>query len=87
VLADLDSPNVVPTRLDNLTENLIWATDGSEIDTVVARGRVLKEGGRVFAFQDGSTPDRIVAAVRKLADRFAAYRMSAPELKGTGVHR
>ncbi|UCG31741.1 MAG: amidohydrolase family protein [Phycisphaerales bacterium] len=87
VLIDLNRPNMVPTRLDNLTENLIWAADGSEIDTVVARGRVLKEGGRVLAFLDGSTPERIVAAVRKLSERFAVYRASAPELKGTGAHR
>ena len=87
VLISLNRPNMVPTRLDNLTENLIWAADGSEIDTVVARGRVLKEGGRVMTFQDGSTPEQIMAAVRTLAERFAAYRASAPELKGTGAHR
>jgi len=87
VLVSLERPNMVPTRLDNVTENLIWATDGSEIDTVVAHGRVLKEGGRVQTFLDGSTPAQIIAAVGTLAERFAAYRASAPELKGTGAHR
>ena len=46
----------MPTRLDNLMENLIWAADGSEVDTVVARGRLLKQDGRVLPFADGTQP-------------------------------
>jgi 5-methylthioadenosine/S-adenosylhomocysteine deaminase len=87
VLLDLNRPNMMPTRLDNVMENLIWAADGSEVDTVVARGRVLKEGGRILPFQDGSTPEQIMATVQKLSERFAEYRASAAELKGTGAHR
>lgn len=87
VLIGLDRPNLVPTRLDNLTANLIWAADGSEVDTVVARGRVLKENGRILPFLDGTTPEQIMAAVQKLSERFTEYRASAAELKGTGAHR
>ena len=87
LLVRLDRPNMVPTRLDNLMENLIWAADGSEIDTVVARGRVLKQGGHVQPFLDGTTPGQIAAAARTLAQQFAAHRESVPELKGTGAHR
>jgi 5-methylthioadenosine/S-adenosylhomocysteine deaminase len=87
VLLSLDRPNMVPTRLDNLTENLIWAADGSEVDTVVAGGRVLKEGGCILPFRDGSTPEKIMALVQALGERFAEYRASAAELKGTGAHR
>ncbi|MEE9295156.1 MAG: amidohydrolase family protein [Phycisphaerae bacterium] len=87
VVVGLTSPNLVPTRLDNVMENLIWAADGSEIDTVVSRGRVLKEGGRVLPFEDGSTPQQIMAAVQTLSELFVAYRASAPELSGTGAHK
>ncbi|MBI5244574.1 MAG: amidohydrolase family protein [Elusimicrobia bacterium] len=87
ILLGLERPNLVPTRLDNLMENIIWAADGSEIDAVVARGRVLKEGGRVLPFRDGSKPEKIMAAVQKLSMLFAEHRKTAPEIKGTGAHR
>jgi len=87
IVVDLSRPNLVPTRLDNLVENLIWATDGSEVDTVVARGRVLKRGGRVLPFADGATPETIAAAVQSLSERFAEHRSCAPKMSGTGVNR
>jgi len=86
VLLALDRPNLVPTRLDNLAENLIWAADGGEVDTVVARGRVLKQGGRVLPFLDGTTAEEVMAAVQTLSERFAAHMETAPALKGTGAH-
>jgi len=87
VLMDLQRPNLVPTRLDNVVENLIWAADGSEVEVVVSRGRVLKQAGRVLPFADGTEPGQIMSAVQVLSERFAVYRASAEELKGTGVHR
>jgi len=86
VLLSLDRPNLVPTRLDNLTENLIWAADGGEIDTVVAGGRVVKQDGRVLPFQDGTTAEDVMAAVQELSERFALYMKTAPALSGTGAH-
>ncbi len=87
ILLDLDRPNLVPTRLDNVMENLIWAADGSEVDLVVARGRVLKEKGRVLPFADGSEPATIMAQAQKLSEMFADYMKTAPELTGTGAHQ
>jgi 5-methylthioadenosine/S-adenosylhomocysteine deaminase len=87
ILIDLDRPNLTPTRLDNVMENLVWASDGSEVDTVVARGRVLKQGGRVLPFADGATAAGIMAAAQRLSEHFAEYRLTAPELRGTGAHR
>ncbi len=87
ILLDLNRPNLVPTRLDNLMENIIWAADGSEVDTVVARGRVLKENGHVVPFADGTTPAQIMGAVQKLSELFAEYKQTAPELRGTGAHQ
>lgn len=87
VILDLDRPNMVPTRLDNLTENLIWAADGSEVDTVVARGRILKEKGRIFPFGDGTTPEQVMNDVQALSERFVVHLESSDELSGTGAHR
>ena len=87
VLISLDRPNLVPTRLDNLMENLIWAADGSEVEMVVARGRVLKRAGKVLPFADGATAESIMRDVQLLSERFVEHLATAPELKGTGAHR
>jgi 5-methylthioadenosine/S-adenosylhomocysteine deaminase len=87
VVLDLNRPNLCPTRLDNVMENIIWAADGGEISTVVARGRTLKHDGRVLPFADGSTPEATMSAVQELSERFAAWRETAPELRGTGAHQ
>jgi 5-methylthioadenosine/S-adenosylhomocysteine deaminase len=87
ILLDLARPNLTPTRLDNLMENLIWAADGSEVVTVVARGRLLKQDGRVLPFADGTSPEAIMAAAQRLSGLFAEHRRTAPELRGTGAHR
>ena len=87
VVLDLDRPNLVPTRVDNLAENLIWAADGSEVRTVVARGRVLKEKGRIAPFSDGTTPEQVMKDVQALSERFVVHLESSDELSGTGAHR
>ncbi len=87
VVLDLDKPNLAPTRLDNLTENLIWAADGSEISTVVARGRILKEEGRIAAFADGATPEQVMKDVQVLSEMFIKHLATSDELSGTGAHR
>jgi 5-methylthioadenosine/S-adenosylhomocysteine deaminase len=87
ILVDLDRPNLVPTRLDNLVENLIWAADGSEVDTVVARGRLLKHDGVVLPFLDGTTPASVMSRVQSLSEWFVEYREAAPVLSGTGANR
>jgi 5-methylthioadenosine/S-adenosylhomocysteine deaminase len=87
ILIDLARPNLVPTRLDNLVENLIWAADGSEVDTVVARGRLLKHDGVVLPFLDGTTPASVMSRVQALSEWFVEYRAAAPVLSGTGANR
>jgi 5-methylthioadenosine/S-adenosylhomocysteine deaminase len=87
IVIDLARPNLTPTRIDNVVENLIWATDGSEVDTVVARGRVLKENGKLMPFSDGTTARQIMAKVQLLSERFIEYVRDAPELRGTGANQ
>jgi len=87
ILVDLARPNMVPTRVDNVVENLIWAADGSEVDAVVARGRLLKHDGVVLPFLDGTAPESIMSRVQALSEAFAEYRESAPVIRGTGANR
>lgn len=42
ILIDLRRPNLAPTTQSNVVENLIWATDGSEVQYVIAAGKLLK---------------------------------------------
>ena len=67
--------------------NLIWASNGNEVDTVMARGRLVKVDGQIMPFLDGTTPEMIISAVNRLSEAFAEYRKTAPELKGTGAHQ
>ncbi len=87
VLLDLDRPNMTPTRIDNVMENVIWAADGCEIKTVVARGRILKDDGEIKPFIDGTKPEDVMAKVQKLSELYAQHRKTAPEISGTGAHK
>jgi 5-methylthioadenosine/S-adenosylhomocysteine deaminase len=84
IVVGLSRPNLTPTRVSNVVENLIWAADGSEVEHVVAGGRVLRSGSRYFSLDVAD----ILGKVTTLAERFDRYRESAaPALTGTGAHR
>jgi 5-methylthioadenosine/S-adenosylhomocysteine deaminase len=83
VLIDLTRPNLVPTRLDNVVENLIWASDGSEVKTVIANGKVLKLDYQ-FTLLDFET---IVKEVQLLSEMLADYMITANKITGTGAHK
>lgn len=82
VLLGLDKPNMVPTRLNNVVENLIWASDGSEVRLVVAGGEVVREGDRYLTLD----ADRILRDVTVLAEEYDRWSATAPALSGTGVN-
>jgi 5-methylthioadenosine/S-adenosylhomocysteine deaminase len=81
VLIDLTRPNLIPSRLDNIVENLIWASDGSEVKTVVANGKVLKLDYR-FTLLDFET---IVKEVQLLSEMLTDYMKTARKITGTGA--
>jgi len=82
VLVDLRAANLVPSRADNVVENLIWAANGNEIRYVMAGGELLLDDYR-FVKVDAA---RIKADVQRLSELFTEYARTAPEIKGTGVH-
>jgi 5-methylthioadenosine/S-adenosylhomocysteine deaminase len=83
VLIDLTRTNLIPSRLDNVVENLIWASDGSEIKTVIANGKVLKLDYR-FTLLDFET---IVKEVQLLSEMLADHMITARKISGTGAHK
>ncbi len=83
VLIDLTRPNLIPSRLDNVVENLIWASDGSEVKTVIANGRVVKFDYR-FTLLDFET---IVREVQLLSEMLADYMITAKKITGTGAQK
>ena len=81
VLIDLTRPNLIPSRLDNVVENLIWASDGSEVKTVIANGKVLKLDYR-FILLDFET---IIKEVQVLSEMLVDYMKTARKITGTGA--
>ncbi len=83
VLVDLSRPNLVPTRTINLVENLIWATDGSEVRLVIGGGEVLRDGERYLTLDRAE----ILADVQILSEAYDAWKADAPLMSGTGANQ
>jgi 5-methylthioadenosine/S-adenosylhomocysteine deaminase len=83
IFIDLTVPNMTPTRLDNLMENLIWASNGNEVRHVIANGKILMYD-RTFTTID---EEKIKREVQELSELFITYREKAAEIIGTGAHR
>ena len=83
ILVDTTRPNLVPTRITNVVENLIWAANGDEIAYVVADGKLLRAGDHYTTLE----VEEILAQVTTLAESFDAYRAAGGgQLKGTGAN-
>ena len=83
ILVDLSRPNLTPTRVDNVVENLIWASDGSEVRWVIAGGRILKDDYRFLTLDE----DRIKDQVLQLSELLIEYRTAHPEIRATGARQ
>lgn len=83
ILIDLTRPNLTPTRVDNVMENLIWASDGSEVRWVIANGKILKDDYRFLTLDE----EEIKSDVQKLSELLIEYRKTHREIKATGARR
>lgn len=81
VILDLTKPNLIPSRLDNIVENIIWAADGSEAQYVIASGKIVKDNHRVT----GLDTDRILSDVQELSEMFAEYAEKTQVVLETGA--
>ncbi len=82
-LVDLTSPNLVPTRLDNVMENLVWAANGNEISQVMAGGRLLMRDGKLVTLD----ARRICERVQKLSELLVEYAATIKIKAQTGAPR
>jgi 5-methylthioadenosine/S-adenosylhomocysteine deaminase len=80
VLLDLRPPNLTPTRLDNVVENIIWAANGNEIRYVMAAGELLLDDYTFTRVDDA----KIKADIQRLSELFIEYAKAAEEIRGTG---
>ncbi|OLS20015.1 MAG: Atrazine chlorohydrolase [Candidatus Heimdallarchaeota archaeon LC_3] len=83
IVVDLDYPNLTPTRLETVVENLIWASSGNEISYVIANGKILVDD------YDFTTINReeLLYKVQLLAEMFGEYKKTAEKISGTGTHK
>ncbi|KAL0213880.1 hypothetical protein P9112_006064 [Eukaryota sp. TZLM1-RC] len=82
VLVDLTRPNLCPTHVVNVTENLIWAADGSEIQYVMANGVLVKDDYKVTVIDS----DELCSEIKVLTDMLLDYMKTAKQIKCTGAH-
>lgn len=83
ILIDLSRPNLTPTRSDNVVENLIWASDGSEVRWVIADGKILKDD-YCFVTLD---KEEISTDIQNLSEFFIEYKKTCSELRVTGARQ
>ncbi|MBA7660183.1 5'-deoxyadenosine deaminase [subsurface metagenome] len=83
IVIDLTKPNMTPTRVDNVVENLIWSSNGSETRYVIANGKILMDDFKFCALD----AEKIKHDVFELSRMFAEYKEVAEEIRGTGVHK
>lgn len=83
IFLDTTPPNLTPTRLSNVMENLIWAANGNEVKYVIANGKVLMDNGKFTTLNE----EEIKREVQELAEMFDNYRTEAREICETGAPR
>lgn len=82
VLIDLTKPNLIPTQKSNLVENIIWSGDGSEVDTVIAGGKIIMQQKKHLTL-DGK---KITEKVSIMGQMFDQYKRTAQTTKSTGAN-
>ncbi|MFX0124417.1 MAG: amidohydrolase family protein [Candidatus Hodarchaeota archaeon] len=81
IIVDLSRSNLVPTRSDNVVENLIWAANGNEIQYVISNGLVLIND---YQFTSLNIHE-ILQQIQELSEMFCEYRQAKTPQKATGV--
>ncbi len=83
ILIDLQRPNLTPTKISNVVENLIWASDGSEVRYVIAGGQILKDDYSYTTLDSSS----VLSNVQQLSEMLDEYKKVSGNLKGTGANQ
>ncbi|KAL0228565.1 hypothetical protein RCL1_004708 [Eukaryota sp. TZLM3-RCL] len=83
VVLDLNRPNMIPTHRQNVANNLIWASDGSEVRYVMANGILLKDDYKITVIDQ----EALCNEIQQLTDKLLIYMQTAKKIKGTGAHQ
>ncbi len=78
---DLRRPNLTPTRASNVVENLIWASDGSEVRFVVADGKLVKDDYRLTSLDAAAIGEKI----SWLSEQLDHFKAEIGDISGTGA--
>ncbi|MFX1504861.1 MAG: amidohydrolase family protein [Promethearchaeota archaeon] len=81
VIVDLTVPNLTPTRLDNVVENLIWAANGNEIRYVISNGKLLINDYQFTSLNK----NEILLQIQELSEKFYKYKQEKNPQKATGI--
>jgi 5-methylthioadenosine/S-adenosylhomocysteine deaminase len=81
VLIDLSKTNMVPTRIDNVMETLVWCSDGSEVQYVISNGEILKDNYKIVHLD----VNKINSDVFKLSEMMIEYKKTCEEVHETGA--
>ena len=81
VLIDLRKPNMIPTRIDNVMETLVWCSDGSEVQYVLSNGEVLKDDYKITHLD----VNKINSDIFKLSEMMIEHKKICQEVHETGA--
>jgi len=81
IILDLTPSNLVPTRADNVIENIIWAADGNEVQWMVANGLLLRDDYRAVRLDE----KKIKQETQELSELMIEFRDSTEEIVATGI--
>ncbi len=81
VVIDLSVPNLIPTRQDNVIENLIWAANGNEVQYVISNGNLLIDNYAFTSLQIQKT----LLQVQELSETFYNHKSQITPQMATGI--
>jgi 5-methylthioadenosine/S-adenosylhomocysteine deaminase len=81
IVVDLGVPNLTPTRIDNVIENLIWAANGNEIQYVISNGQIVINDYR-FVVVD---IEKLLRQIQELSRLFYEYKKEKTAKRTTGI--
>ncbi len=81
VILDLAQPNLTPTRIDNVVENLIWAANGNEVKYVISNGELVIND---YKFTHINI-DTLLTQIQELSELFYEFKERIVAQKATGV--
>lgn len=81
IILDLNSSNLVPSRADNIIENIIWAADGNEVQWMIANGLLLRDDYRAVRLDE----KKIKEETQELSELMIEFRDRTEEIVATGI--